>query len=174
VLRELHATSMSCSTTSIASLTSSFSLPLVPTAAQASAGGTGGRTVPGVDRGHVRAEGVARGGTWWHVVVLAVQPDPLHLVVRVWPSDSAAQVVAVPPAYTSQDCSGCGRRIPKSHSVPPHSLQRAECQRVTILAAGGMSAASRAGCPTARGTWQQSDGPPRYTACRGCRRSPGR
>jgi putative transposase len=26
-------------------------------------------------------------------------------------------VVAVPPAYTSQDCSGCGTRVPKSLSV---------------------------------------------------------
>jgi putative transposase len=30
------------------------------------------------------------------------------------------QVVAVPPAYTTQDCSGCGMRIPKSLSVRTH------------------------------------------------------
>jgi putative transposase len=30
------------------------------------------------------------------------------------------RVVAVPPAYTSQDCSGCGARIPKSLSVRTH------------------------------------------------------
>ena len=30
------------------------------------------------------------------------------------------QVVAVPPAYTSQDCSGCGARIQKSLSVRTH------------------------------------------------------
>ena len=30
------------------------------------------------------------------------------------------RVVAVPPAYTSQDCSGCGERIPKSLSVRTH------------------------------------------------------
>jgi putative transposase len=31
------------------------------------------------------------------------------------------QVVAVPPAYTSQDCSGCGERVKKSLSVRTHS-----------------------------------------------------
>ncbi len=30
------------------------------------------------------------------------------------------QVVAVPPAFTSQDCSGCGERVPKSLSVRTH------------------------------------------------------
>jgi putative transposase len=30
------------------------------------------------------------------------------------------QVVAVPPAYSSQDCSGCGERVPKSLSVRTH------------------------------------------------------
>src|SRR5262245_15294251 len=29
----------------------------------------------------------------WHVLVLAVQPDHIHRFVRVWPGDSAAQVV---------------------------------------------------------------------------------
>jgi len=31
------------------------------------------------------------------------------------------QVVAIPPAYTSQECSGCGERVPKSLSVRTHS-----------------------------------------------------
>ena len=31
------------------------------------------------------------------------------------------QVLAVPPAYTSQDCSGCGARVAKSLSVRTHS-----------------------------------------------------
>jgi putative transposase len=30
------------------------------------------------------------------------------------------RVIAVPPAYTSQDCSGCGMRVPKSLSVRTH------------------------------------------------------
>ena len=30
------------------------------------------------------------------------------------------RVVAMPPAYTSQDCSGCGGRVPKSLSVRTH------------------------------------------------------
>ena len=30
------------------------------------------------------------------------------------------RVVAVPPAYTSQDCSGCGERVPKSLSMRTH------------------------------------------------------
>ena len=30
------------------------------------------------------------------------------------------RVVAVPPAYTSQDCSGCGERVEKSLSVRTH------------------------------------------------------
>ena len=30
------------------------------------------------------------------------------------------RVVAVPPAYTCQDCSGCGARVPKSLSVRTH------------------------------------------------------
>ncbi len=30
------------------------------------------------------------------------------------------RVIAVPPAYTSQDCSGCGERVPKSLSVRTH------------------------------------------------------
>jgi putative transposase len=30
------------------------------------------------------------------------------------------RVIAVPPAYTSQDCSGCGSRVPKSLSVRTH------------------------------------------------------
>jgi putative transposase len=30
------------------------------------------------------------------------------------------RVIAVPPAYTSQDCSGCGARVPKSLSVRTH------------------------------------------------------
>ena len=34
------------------------------------------------------------------------------------------RVVAVPPAYTSQDCSGCGERVEKSLSVRTHICPR--------------------------------------------------
>ena len=53
------------------------------------------------------------------------------------------QVVAVPPAYTSQDCSGCGERVPKSLSVRTHIcpscglvLDRDENAAMNILRAG--------------------------------------
>jgi len=37
------------------------------------------------------------------------------------------RVVAVPPAYTSQDCSGCGRRVLKSLSVRTHICPNPDC-----------------------------------------------
>jgi len=37
------------------------------------------------------------------------------------------RVVAVPPAYTSQDCSGCGRRVQKSLSVRTHVCPNPDC-----------------------------------------------
>ncbi len=37
------------------------------------------------------------------------------------------RVVAVPPAYTSQDCSGCGRRVRKSLSVRTHVCPNPDC-----------------------------------------------
>jgi putative transposase len=37
------------------------------------------------------------------------------------------RVVAVPPAYTSQDCSGCGKRVLKSLSVRTHICPNPEC-----------------------------------------------
>jgi len=37
------------------------------------------------------------------------------------------RVVAVPPAYTSQDCSGCGERVRKSLSVRTHICPNPEC-----------------------------------------------
>lgn len=53
------------------------------------------------------------------------------------------RVVAVPPAYTSQDCSGCGKRVPKSLSVRTHVcpscglvLDRDENAAHNILRAG--------------------------------------
>jgi putative transposase len=53
------------------------------------------------------------------------------------------RVVAVPPASTSQDCSGCGKRVQKSLSVRTHGctncgliLDRDENAAVNILRAG--------------------------------------
>ncbi len=39
----------------------------------------------------------------WEVIELAVQPDHVHLFVRVWPSDSAADVVKECKGVTSHD-----------------------------------------------------------------------
>jgi len=53
------------------------------------------------------------------------------------------RVVAVPPAYTSQDCSGCGERVLKSLSVRTHVcpacglvLDRDQNAALNILRAG--------------------------------------
>jgi len=53
------------------------------------------------------------------------------------------RVEAIPPAYTSQDCSGCGERVPKSLSVRTHVcpscglvLDRDENAAINILRAG--------------------------------------
>ncbi len=37
----------------------------------------------------------------WEILALAIQPDHLHLFVRVWPSDSAAEVVKECKGITS-------------------------------------------------------------------------
>lgn len=39
----------------------------------------------------------------WHIVELAIQPDHVHLFVRVWPSDSAAEVVKECKGITSHE-----------------------------------------------------------------------
>ena len=53
------------------------------------------------------------------------------------------RVVAVPPAFTSQECSGCGERVPKSLSVRTHIcpscglvIDRDENAALNILRAG--------------------------------------
>ena len=53
------------------------------------------------------------------------------------------RVVAVPPAFTSQECSGCGERVPKSLSVRTHVcpscglvMDRDENAALNILRAG--------------------------------------
>lgn len=66
------------------------------------------------------------------------------------------RVEAIPPAFTTQDCSGCGERIFKSLSVRTHvctncglMLDRDENAAVNILASGraGPSGANVRGCP---------------------------
>ena len=37
----------------------------------------------------------------WTLLTLAIQPDHLHLFVRAWPSDSAAEVIKELKGYTS-------------------------------------------------------------------------
>jgi putative transposase len=37
----------------------------------------------------------------WEILTLAIQPDHIHLFVRVWPSDSAAEVVKELKGFTS-------------------------------------------------------------------------
>jgi len=51
----------------------------------------------------------------WTILELAVQPDHLHLFVRVWPSVSAADVV--------KECKGCSaftlrKEFPELHRLP--------------------------------------------------------
>src|SRR5438876_6470982 len=37
----------------------------------------------------------------WDILTLAIQPDHLHLFVRIWPSDRAAEVVKALKGYAS-------------------------------------------------------------------------
>jgi len=46
-------------------------------------------------------------GKGWTILQLAIQPDHVHRFIRVWPTDSAADVVKVAPAVRRQ-----GRRPP--------------------------------------------------------------
>jgi putative transposase len=39
----------------------------------------------------------------WEILELAVQPDHVHLFVRIWPKDSAAEVVGKIKGRTSHD-----------------------------------------------------------------------
>jgi putative transposase len=39
----------------------------------------------------------------WHVENLAIQPDHVHLFVRAWPSDSAAEIVKEIKGVTSRE-----------------------------------------------------------------------
>ena len=39
----------------------------------------------------------------WEILELTVQPDHIHLFVRVWPTDSAAQVIKACKGFTSHE-----------------------------------------------------------------------
>jgi len=55
------------------------------------------------------------------------------------------RVVAAPPAYTSQDCSGCGRRVLKSLSVRTHLCPHPDCGLVSDRDENAASNIERAG-----------------------------
>jgi putative transposase len=55
------------------------------------------------------------------------------------------RVVAVPPAYTSQDCSGCGWRVLKSLSVRTHICPNPDCGLVLDRDANAAKNIERAG-----------------------------
>ena len=50
-----------------------------------------------------------------------------HAILEAKAVYAGRRVVAVPPAYTSQDCSGCGERVRKSLSVRTHICPNPEC-----------------------------------------------
>ncbi len=39
----------------------------------------------------------------WQIIELSIQPDHIHLVLRVWPSDSAADIVKAVKGITSRE-----------------------------------------------------------------------
>jgi putative transposase len=51
----------------------------------------------------------------WHVEELAIQPDHVHLFVRVWPSDSAADVLKAVKGVTSFELR---RKYPELRRMP--------------------------------------------------------
>ena len=53
----------------------------------------------------------------WHCLALAVQPDHIHVFVRVWPSESAAEVVKV-VKECKEECKGI-TAVTLRREVPP-------------------------------------------------------
>lgn len=51
----------------------------------------------------------------WQVIELAIQPDHVHLFVRVWPSDCAAEVVKACKGVTSHELRA---RYPELRKLP--------------------------------------------------------
>ncbi len=59
---------------------------LVSSSPQGHSYGHDQRAMPAAHRGESQEKG-------WNILTLAIEPDHIHLFVRVWPSDSAAEVV---------------------------------------------------------------------------------
>ncbi|MBA3533062.1 MAG: IS200/IS605 family transposase [Ardenticatenales bacterium] len=51
----------------------------------------------------------------WHIIELAIQPDHIHLFVRVWPSDSVAEVTRQLKGVTSRELR---KRYPALKKLP--------------------------------------------------------
>ena len=51
----------------------------------------------------------------WHIIELAIQPDHVHLFVRVWPSDAASEVVRQIKGFTSHELRG---KYPQLRKLP--------------------------------------------------------
>jgi putative transposase len=53
----------------------------------------------------------------WHIEELAIQPDHVHLFVRVWPKDSAADVLKAVKGVTSYELRQKHRQLRKLPSM---------------------------------------------------------
>jgi len=94
--------------------------------------GTGGFLPNGATRKAGLNKSISDAG-WYH----------FRLILDYKAAWAGKRVDAIPPAYTSQDCSGCGERVPKSLSIRTHMcpscglvVDRDENAAVNILRAG--------------------------------------
>ena len=67
----------------------------------------------------------------WHILALAIQPDHIHLVVRVWPSDSASEVV--------KECKGLSSHHLRKEFPPLLKLPSLWTRSVFASTAGNVS-----------------------------------